>query len=124
MAASDLETATPAFAAGFSNGTQDAKEHRRRNHLLDDLAGLTAFASDAALLASRTAQPGLGQGERSQYVAGYIAAYQAALGRPLAGGAAGEAGQEKPPAIGRGRLQPMALRRSHRSARKPARARR
>ncbi len=123
-AAPELDAATPAFAAGFNSGAKDAREHRRRGHLLDDLPGLTAYASDSAFLASRGALLGLGDGEQRQYIAGYIAAYQAALKRPLGGGPAEAGEQEKPLATGRGRLQPMALRRSHRPARKPARARR
>ncbi len=123
-AAPELDAATPAFAAGFNSGAKDAREHRRRGHLLDDLPGLTAYASDSAFLASRGALLGQREGEQDQYIAGYIAAYQAALRRPLAGAPSDAAEREKPPAAGRGRLQPMALRRSHRPARKPARARR
>jgi hypothetical protein len=123
-AAPELDAATPAFTAGFNSGAKDAREHRRRGHLLDDLPGLTAYASDSAFLASRGALLGLDEGEQNQYIAGYIAAYQAALKRPLAGSPSEPIEPEKPAATGRGRLQPMALRRSHRPARKPARARR
>ncbi|HZQ36665.1 MAG TPA: hypothetical protein VFD32_12085 [Dehalococcoidia bacterium] len=123
-AAPQLDTATPAFTAGFNSGAKDAKEHRRRGHLLDDLPGLTAFASDSAFLATRGAHTGLRESEQDQYIAGYIAAYQATLKRPLAGSPSEPVEPEKPATIGRGRLQPMALRRSHRSARKPARSRR
>jgi hypothetical protein len=123
-AAPELDAATRAFTAGFNSGTKDVREHRRRGHLLDDLPGLTAYASDSAFLASRASLPALREDEQDQYIAGYIAAYQAALKRRIAGDPSEASEQEKPVAIGRGRLQPMALRRSHRPARKLARARR
>src|SRR5579885_2964226 len=119
-AAPELDTATPAFTAGFNSGAKDAREHRRRGHL----PGLTAFASDSAFLARRGAQAGLREHEQDQYITGYIAAYQAALKRPLASSPSDASEPEAPATVGRGRLQPMALRRSHRVGRKPARQRR
>lgn len=113
-----------AFQAGCAAAVRDAKQHRRRNHVLDDLPGLTAFASDSAFLASRGDAPGLREDEQDQYIAGYILAYQQALGRLLADTPDAAVAGEGPVVVGRGRLQPMALRRSHRPARKSARGRR
>ncbi|HLZ73076.1 MAG TPA: hypothetical protein VKV26_24495 [Dehalococcoidia bacterium] len=123
MATADLSQ-TPAFQAGYSSGAEDARQHRRRNHLLDDLPGLNAFAGDSALLACRERQPRLRGDEVDQYVAGYIAAYQQTAGRPAAGEPCPASGASGPIAVARGRLQPMALRRAHRASRKSSRARR
>ncbi len=114
----DFTGKTPAFQAGYTSGAKDAREHRRRNRLLDDLPGLTAFAGDSALLACRRSQPRARSDEMDQYVAGYIQAYQLAAGQPAAGDPLPPPASGKPAPIVRGRLQPMALRRARRSTRR------
>jgi hypothetical protein len=81
VAAPDLSTLPAAFQAGYVSGHQDARQHRRRNRVLEDLAGLTAYATDAA----RAALPAQGRGRAplvAQYIAGYIQAYQQATAPP------------------------------------------
>src|SRR5438552_599901 len=83
--ARDRRTLPTAFQAGYTAGQKAARQHRRRTRVLDDLAGLTAYATDAAQAAIPT-QPRGRAVLMTQYVAGYVEAYQQETGqqRPAA----------------------------------------
>jgi hypothetical protein len=65
-------SALPApFQAGYIAGQKEARRHLKRNRVLDDLDGLTAFAADAALLCA----PEKGPKPRPDLVTGYMDGY-------------------------------------------------
>ncbi len=59
------------FQTGYISGQKDARRHLKRNRVLEDLAGLTAFAADAALVCA----PEKGQKPRADLISGYMDAY-------------------------------------------------
>jgi len=81
----DLTTLHPAFQAGYTAGNKDARQHRKRNRVLDDRSGLDAYAVDAALadlpLKERMKERKARAGLVAQYVDGYTRAYRLATGQ-------------------------------------------
>jgi hypothetical protein len=81
----DLNSTSPAFQAGFAAGQKDARQHRRRNRVLDDIVGLMAFADDAALTFTRANDQAKSQPARAELAAGfaegYVRAYRQGTGQ-------------------------------------------
>ncbi len=59
------------FQTAYIAGQRDARRHLKRNRVLEDIAGLTAFAADAALVCA----PEKGQKPRADLVSGYMDGY-------------------------------------------------
>ncbi len=75
----------PAFQAGYAAGQKDGRQHRRRNRVLEDLSGLTAYAVDAALLNAPAPDRARSQKTRAdataRYVDGYVRGYRLTTGQ-------------------------------------------
>ena len=80
----DLSNTSPAFQAGYAAGQRDARQHRRRNRVLDDISGLTAYADDMALSQAPAKNEPKQQKTRAEFIAsyaeGYIQAYRLGTG--------------------------------------------
>ena len=76
----DRRTLPAAFQIGYTAGQKAARQHRRRTWVLEDQAGLTAYATDAAHAALPT-QPRGRAALLAQYIAGSIQAYQQETGQ-------------------------------------------
>jgi len=77
----DLSAMPPAFQAGYTAGAKDARQHRKRNRVLDELHALTAFAGDAALAYCPTRNQKAHAELIARYVEGYVRAYRAGTGQ-------------------------------------------